>query len=107
MTEGDNPLTIDTETFLTNWQSHADRTHTLYEVDDYAWYQGGRNLYDATRITAANPRSITLQGAQDHDTGSLTVTLSADQATAVLTSPTMSGAGNVAEARLGVASGVA
>lgn len=84
LTEGDNPLTIDTETFLTNWQSHADRTHTLYEVDDYAWYQGGRNLYDATRITAANPRSITLQGAQDHDTGSLTVTLSADQATAVM-----------------------
>ncbi len=83
LTEGDNPLTVSAEQLLTDYQSLPDRYHTLYEVDDYAWYQGGRNLYDATRITADSPRSYTLSGAADRDTGSLTVTLSADQATAV------------------------
>ena len=83
LTEGDNPLMVSAEQLLTDYQSLPDRYHTLYEVDDYAWYQGGRNLYDATRITANSPRSYTLLGAADHDTGSLTVTLSADQATAV------------------------
>ncbi len=86
LTEGDQPLTLSTAQLLDSYQSLPDRCHTLYEVDDYAWYQGGRNLYDATRITADSPHSYTLSGATDHDTGSLTVTLSADQATTVAVS---------------------
>ncbi len=86
LTEGDSPFTVSSEQLLTNLQSQSDRYHTLYEIDDYAWYQGGRNLYDATRITADSPHSYTLQGATDHDTGSLTVTLSADQAVSVAVS---------------------
>ncbi len=86
LTEGDSPLTVSAEQLLTDYQSLPDRYHTLYEVDDYAWYQGGRNLYDATRITAASPHSYSMPGSTDHDTGSLTVTLSADQATTVTVS---------------------
>lgn len=83
LTERDTPQRISTDEWFATVYPSIDDYHTLYETDDYAWYQGGRNLYDATRITASQPRSYTLRGAKDGDRGSLTVTLSADQATRV------------------------
>jgi len=51
ITENDNePLTVDSTAFIDSFYPSADYYHLLYEVDDYAWYQGGRNLYDKTPI---------------------------------------------------------
>ena len=47
LTESDGePLTISQEEFLATCYPLEDDYNTLYEVDNYAWYQGGRNLYD-------------------------------------------------------------
>lgn len=50
--------------------------HSLYEVDDYAWYHGGRNLFDKTLYTVGTPQSYTLKATGSQ--GSLAVALSYD-----------------------------
>ena len=44
----DEPLLVDSTTFVNDTYGYpaANDYHSLYEVDDYAWFHGGRNLYD-------------------------------------------------------------
>lgn len=86
LTERDAPLRQSLDEWFASVYPSVDDYHTLYEVDDYAWYQGGRNLFDARRITQSNTASYTLRGAADNDSGSLSVVLTADQATPVAVS---------------------
>lgn len=44
------PLSVDSAAFVSSFYPANDDYHTLYEVDDYAWFQGGRNLFDNTPI---------------------------------------------------------
>ncbi len=81
LTESDSePLTVSEEAFKSAYYPLADDYNTLYEVDDFAWYQGGRNLYDATRLTS---RDYTLKAPDDAEKGSVSIVVSADQATTV------------------------
>ena len=74
MTESDDePLTVDSETFTGAFYPSADDYHTLYEVDDYAWYHGGRNLYDNRLLKSTE--SNTYQLSATADSGKLTVVL--------------------------------
>lgn len=61
---------------LKNLISTGEYANTLYEVDDYAWYHGGRNLYDARTFTVGQARDYTLP-ASTTGTGTLTVMLTA------------------------------
>ena len=61
---------------LKNLISTGEYANTLYEVDDYAWYHGGRNLYDARTFTVGQARDYTLP-ASATGTGTLTVMLTA------------------------------
>ena len=76
LTEGDEPLTVDAEAFAATFYPSADDYHTLYEVDDYAWYHGGRNLYDSRTIGAGRSRTYTLPATSTK--GCLTVVMSYD-----------------------------
>ncbi len=77
LTENDSTaLTIEKETFLSSYYPLRDDYCTLYEVDDYAWYHGGRNLYDATEIKAGVTKTYTL-AAKGEGKGQLTIVLSA------------------------------
>ncbi len=81
LTESDGePMTISEEDFLSTYYPLEDDYNTLYEIDDFAWYQGGRNLYDATRVTS---HDYTLPASGGSTNGSVTVVVSADQATTV------------------------
>lgn len=51
--------------------------HTLYEKDDYAYYHGGRNLYDAVDFASSNTRSYTLHTPGYVSDARLTVVFSA------------------------------
>ena len=42
------PLTVDSAAFAAAYYPSNNDFHSLYEVDDFAWYHGGRNLYDKT-----------------------------------------------------------
>ncbi|MCR4809233.1 MAG: type IX secretion system sortase PorU [Prevotella sp.] len=47
ITESDGePLTVDSAQFAATFYPSANDYHTLYEVDDFAWLHGGRNLFD-------------------------------------------------------------
>ena len=77
LTEDDStPLTVEKEDFLKAYYPLRDDYCTLYEVDDYAWFHGGRNLYDATEIQAGTTKSYTIS-ARGTGRGQLTIVLSA------------------------------
>ena len=70
------PLTVDSTAFINTYYPSNNDYHSLYEVDNFAWYHGGRNLYDKTLYKIGTPQSYTLNsnGTQ----GTLTVVLSYD-----------------------------
>lgn len=77
LTESDEaPLTISEELLKAVCYPSPNDYHSLYEVDDYAWYHGGRNLYDKTLFTLGSPQKyeLTANGAA----GTLTVALAYD-----------------------------
>ena len=77
LTENDSTaLTIDGDAFVNRYYPQRDDYCTLYEVDDYAWYHGGRNLYDATEIKAGATKTYTI-AAKGEGKGQLTIVISA------------------------------
>ena len=79
LTENDEePLTQDSATFVASFYPSNDDYHSLYEVDDYAWYHGGRNLYDATPLSSQKSLSYALPAHTS--TGRLTVALTSNGA---------------------------
>lgn len=73
---GDEPLAADSAAFAeASWPSPYDY-HTLYEVDDYCWFHGGRNLYDQRLLPTGIAQEYTL-GASSAS-GTLTVVMSYD-----------------------------
>ena len=68
------PLSISPEDFTAAYYPTANDYHDLYEVDDFAWYHGGRNLFDKTLYTIGTAHRYTLQA--NGDKGTLSVALS-------------------------------
>ena len=52
--------TLDSASFVSSCYPSADDYHALYEVDDFSWYHGGRNLYDHRLFGAGVARSYAL-----------------------------------------------
>lgn len=77
LTEGDeDPLVMDVEQLTANHYPTNNDYHSLYEVDDYAWYHGGRNLFDKTLYTIGTPQSYTLKSTGEN--GVLAIALTSD-----------------------------
>lgn len=77
LTENDEePLTISSEELVAAYYPSPEDYHTLYEVDDYAWYHGGRNLFDKTPYSIGTPQiyKLTASGTS----GTLSVALTCD-----------------------------
>lgn len=79
----DEPLTVDETTFLASFYPSPYYYHTLHEVDGYAWYQGGRNLFDTQSIALGGSQTVSIGGNTNATRGSLTVNVSAGTATTV------------------------
>ena len=87
ITEGDEPLTADSASFVASLYPEGNvnvkqATHAIYEVDDYAWFHGGRHLYDSREIDDGDTHEYTLNLSSDDGSGSITIALTADDATA-------------------------
>ena len=54
------PQTVDSATFKASCYPLPNDYHDLYEVDNYAWYHGGRNLYEKEKLTIGSNRDIVL-----------------------------------------------
>lgn len=80
ITQGeDDPAEVDSATFVSSFYPSPDIYHTLHEVDNYAWYQGGRNLYEDTPIRSGASHTYTLDIPTGNDSitsGTVTVVLS-------------------------------
>ena len=64
LTENDEtPLLVDSVTFANAFYPSANDYHVLYEVDDFAWYHGGRNLFDKRLFQPGVERSYRLPTA--------------------------------------------
>jgi len=68
------PALMDSLSFADKYYPQPEDYHTLYEVDDYAWFHGGRNLYDAHLFTSGSERSYRLP--LTGNSGMLTVQMS-------------------------------
>lgn len=67
LTESDGePLTVDSAAFIDSFREHPYYYHSIHEVDNYAWYQGGRNLFENDPISAGRSKDylITREAAQ-------------------------------------------
>lgn len=67
--------TVDSTAFLNDHYPAAEDYNSLYEVDNYAWYTGGRNLYDAKLYVIGQPNKYKLSSAGTSNTGTLRVVL--------------------------------
>ena len=78
LTENDDEAEVlSTDDFLKTYYPLADDYCSLYEVDDYAWFHGGRNLYDAKELKAAASYSYDVPSTGTTTDGHVTVNLSA------------------------------
>lgn len=80
----DTPTTVDEQTFLSANYPTVDDYHSLYEVDGYSWYEGGRKLYDTKQITSSESQTYTISPSNANATSAqLFVNVSAGAASTV------------------------
>ena len=61
ITESDGePLSVDSTAFVDSFYPSADDYHILHEVDNYSWFQGGRNLFENDPIELGKSKSYVL-----------------------------------------------
>lgn len=73
--------TVDSTTFVNSFYPSEDDYHTLYEIDNYSWYAGGRNLFDSYKYTVGSSKSYTMASSGLSSNGNITVALTADALT--------------------------
>lgn len=62
LTESDaEAQVVDSAAFVSSFYPSPDDYHTLYEVDGYSWYQGGRNLFDSDPIRTGQTKKVVLK----------------------------------------------
>ena len=72
------PATVDSTTFVNSfYPTNTWFSHSLHEVDAFAWYEGGRNLFDRRAITSSNPYTVTLATNANATQAQVTVNVSA------------------------------
>lgn len=71
------PLTVDSMEFVSSFYPSNDFYHSIHEVDGYAWYHGGRNLYDKTPIALGDSMRVVFSNTTGDANGNLTVNVSA------------------------------
>ncbi len=84
LTESDGePLTMDNETFTATYYPANEDYHLLYEVDDFAWYHGGRNLFQKAAYTVGTPQAYTFPAPCSSGTLALALSYNGDFAATV------------------------
>ena len=88
LTEGDVREDMQTEAPYTGTVNQTVETclgHALHEVDDYAWFRGGRNLVESTLFSGAHSRNYTFSGINSLGNERLTVVFTGNDVSTPLT----------------------
>ena len=81
ITEDDaEPLTMDSAEFIASFYPANDDYHALHEVDDYAWYEGGRNLFESSSIASGSSGTYSIETSGYDATGTIAVAVTAGTA---------------------------
>lgn len=81
--DGTEPLTVDSANFVSAFYPANEDWHNLYERDGYAWYQGGRNLYDPTPLTNGRQQKVVMTSHADATSATLAVKVTANSSARV------------------------
>ena len=73
----ETPLSVSAEEFLAENYPKADDYNSLHEIDNYAWFRGGRNLYENTPINLGSDKTYTIARKGASDKGKMKVVLTA------------------------------
>ena len=71
------PLTIDSTAFVKNYYPRPEHYHTLHEVDNFSWFQGGRNLFENTPINVGSSHSYTMTNPSSDTSGKIAIAITA------------------------------
>lgn len=75
---------VDSAQFVSGFYPSAADYHWLHEIDNYAWYHGGRNLFEDTPVALNAQQDYTLPPFSDNQNGArLRVCVTAGTATSV------------------------
>lgn len=73
----DAPLTIPEEEFIKENYPKGEHYNALHEIDNFAWFHGGRNLYENSPIKKGEEKAYTIAGKGKSEKGRITVAVSA------------------------------
>lgn len=79
----DEVSTVDSTTFVNSFYHSNEDYHSLYEVDAYAWFFGGRNLVDSKAINLGSAATFTLDNNTGSTSGRMNIIVTAGTATKV------------------------
>ncbi len=77
-----DPLTTDSANLVSPWPTNADY-HSLHEIDNYAWFQGGRNLFENTPVSVGHTQTYLLAGPSADTSGKIAIAISAGSTSVV------------------------
>ncbi len=77
----ETPLTVDSLEFMNEVVGYPNAAdyHSLHEVDNYSWLQGGRNLYENSSINEGSSRNYVSRNLSPGQTGSVYIYLTANK----------------------------
>ncbi len=71
------PLSVDSDTFVGSFYPTYNDYHVLREIDNYAWFQGGRNLFEDAPIANGTSKTFTVELPSHVKQGTMTIALTA------------------------------
>jgi hypothetical protein len=78
LTESDGePATTDSAAFVSSFYPSPEDYHSLYEVDGFSWYPGGRNLFDTEATALGKTRAVVMKNSNGATSARLAVNVSA------------------------------
>ena len=84
LTQADSePQLVDSTAFVSSFYPAQEDFHTLHEVDNFAWYHGGRNLYENDPITAGKTKTCQMNTPTGVSSGELFINMSGEGGTSV------------------------
>lgn len=79
----DAPMSVSAEEFMKENYPKPDDYNSLHEIDNYAWFHGGRNLYENSPINAGDDKTYTIARKGKSERGNIKVVVSAGKKTNV------------------------
>ena len=81
--QDDAPVTISADSMKTAFYPTPNDFHSHYEVDGYAWYNGGRNLFDSRSVEVGSSQTVNIAAPNTEGAQLLVVCVSAGGTTRV------------------------